>query len=253
MKPTVSVIIPVRNQLAFTRQCLAAIRTYTPLPHEVIFVDNDSTDGTTSFLRKRVKQEVGSTWIRNPVNRGFAAAVNQGMKKAQGEYFLLLNNDTLVSSRWMELLLAVLRSDVSIGMTGPVSNKAIPEQKVSVRLSRIPSIHRYSQFHNRHNPGLWRETRRLSGFCLAIPRRIWEEVGEWDERFGLGTYEDDDYSYRVRKAGYRLIVAGDTYVHHFGSRSFRRRGRAEFLKILAQNRHYFLRKWDLPEPPGGLL
>ncbi|MDR6224304.1 glycosyltransferase family 2 protein [Desmospora profundinema] len=233
-----SIIIPVRNQWTYTRQCLAAIRRFTPTPHEVIVIDNRSTDDTVWALGK----QPGIRRIRNEVNRGFAAAVNQGLKAARGTVTVLLNNDTLVSHRWLSQLLTVLKAHPRNGMVGPVSNRVIPEQKVAVSLTTPQEVHRYCARHNRSDPRQWRQADRLSGFCLMFPTRLIQEVGDWDERFGVGTFEDDDYSWRVKRAGYRLIVAGDTYVHHYGSRSFRKRSYREFRKILEQNRRYFEQK-----------
>ncbi|SFS60811.1 glycosyltransferase family 2 protein [Marininema halotolerans] len=254
MDPTISIVIPIHGQLHYTKQCLAAIHRFTKLPYEVILVDNGSAKKTAQFVTiqdHRMGERVRG--LRNDVNRGFAASMNQGMRQAKGDYLVLLNNDTLPSYRWAEQLLAPFRQDPSVGMTGPVSNRVIPEQKIKVSITRRKAIHRFCRRFNQANPARWRESKRLSGFCLALPRRVWQRVGEWDECFGLGTYEDDDYSYRIRKEGLRLIVAGDTYVHHFGSRSFRKRGSKEFYKILGQNRRYFLRKWNLSTPPGGLI
>ncbi|HMO35364.1 MAG TPA: hypothetical protein PKA06_04920, partial [Gemmatales bacterium] len=65
------------------------------------------------------------------------------------------------------------------------------------------------------------EVERLSGFCLLIPKPVLQSVGLLDERFGLGFFEDDDWGIRVRQAGYRLLIALDTYIHHWGSQTFR--------------------------------
>ncbi|WP_240511831.1 glycosyltransferase family 2 protein [Paludifilum halophilum] len=240
-----SIIIPVRNQRAYTRLCLRSIRTYTRPPYEVIAVDNRSSDGTAAYLEKLS----GVRLLRNPVNRGFAGAVNQGLEAARGEYIVLLNNDTLVSHRWLDQLLAVLHDERN-GLTGPLSNRVIPEQKIKVTLTKPEEIHSFCRRFNRTDPSKWRAVPRLSGFCLAFRARLIREIGRLDERFGLGTYEDDDFSHRARLAGYRCIVAGDTYVHHFGSRSFRRKGQKEFYKILRQNRRYFVLKWDRPPVDG---
>jgi GT2 family glycosyltransferase len=238
--PEASIIIPVRDEWMFTRQCLAAIQRYTVVSHEVIVVDN----GSELPPADRPESE-GVRWIRNRWNKGFASAVNQGLEAARGEFLVWLNNDTLPSHRWLKQLLHVLKTDERVGMVGPVSNRVIPEQKIEVSLSSPAVIHRFSDRFNRTDPNKWRETKRLSGFCVAYPRRVLEKVGLLDERFGLGTYEDDDYSLRARRAGFRLIVAGDTYVHHFGNRSFKRNGYREFKKILRQNRRYYMLKWNI--------
>ncbi|MBA4543770.1 MULTISPECIES: glycosyltransferase family 2 protein [Thermoactinomyces] len=245
-KPTASIIIPNKDEWKMTCRCLEAIRKFTRESCEVILVDNGS-----SKVPEVIRQYPFLRLIRNNWNRGFAAAINQGLERAKGEYLVWLNNDTLPSYRWLTQLLHVLRSDSSIGLVGPVSNRVIPEQKIAVSLRSVDKILRFSRQFNRTDPDRWRDTLRLSGFCLVYPREVLQKVGLLDERFGLGTYEDDDYCYRVRQAGYRLVVAGDTYVHHFGSTSFRKNGYDEFRKILAQNRRYYIDKWQrIPEGEG---
>jgi GT2 family glycosyltransferase len=239
MSPTASIIIPTRNEWETVWQCIHAIKEHTPESHEIILVDNGS-----SQVPESIESVTGLRLIRNEFNRGFVAAINQGLKVSKGEYLVWLNPDTLPSYRWLTQLLHVLETDPSAGMVGPVSCRAIPEQKLSVPFKTADKAHRFSNQFNRTNPKQWREVGRLSGFCLVKRRKVFEQVGFLDERFGLGTYEDDDYSLRVRLAGYRLVVAGDTYVHQFGSKSFRKNGYNEFRKILRQNRRYYFHKWD---------
>lgn len=240
--PTATIIIPSRNQRHTTLQCLQCIRQYTTPPLEIIVVDNGSTDGTAEALARMPEVRL----IRNDHNRGFAAASNQGIRAANGTSIVLLNNDTLPSYRWLANLLTVLRSDARIGLVGPLSNRVIPEQKVRIRFPTTQAMHAFCRkFHHRSNPAKWRTSPRLSGFCMAFPAGLVERIGLLDERFGMGTYEDDDYCYRARLAGYRCVIAGDTYVHHLGNRTFRKRGREEFKKILAQNRRYFIDKWGI--------
>jgi len=240
--PTTTIIIPSRNQRHTTLQCLQCIRQYTTSPLEIIVVDNGSTDGTAEALASLPEVRL----IRNDHNRGFAAAVNQGIRSANGTHIVLLNNDTLPSHRWLANLLTVLRSDARIGLVGPLSNRVIPEQKVRIRFPTAEAMHAFCRkFHRRSDPTKWRNSPRLSGFCLAFQAGLVERIGLLDERFGVGTYEDDDYCYRARLSGYRCVIAGDTYVHHLGNRTFRKRGREEFKKILAQNRRYFTAKWGI--------
>ncbi|QKG84448.1 glycosyltransferase family 2 protein [Kroppenstedtia pulmonis] len=240
MADLTSIIIPTRNQWFYTRQCLESIRRFTLLPHEVIVIDNHSTDETSRLL-KHIKE---IRMVSNSVNRGFAASVNQGLRIAQGKNIVLLNNDTLVSHRWLDQLIAVLSDDKRNGVVGPLSNRVIPEQKLDIFLTTPKEIHSFcQQFHRGSNPSKWRYSKRLSGFCMAFRASLVKAIGIFDERFGLGTYEDDDFCHRARMAGFRCVVAGDTYVHHFGSRSFRQQGKKEYHKILNQNRQYYIYKW----------
>lgn len=240
MRPHVSIITLTHNEWKYTKLCLTNIQRHTTHPFEVIVVDNGSTDGTLDQVQKR-----GHPFrlIKNGVNRGFAAGMNRGLEEAKGDYFVLLNNDTLPSYRWLDNPLQLLKHCTKAGIVGPVSNRVIRQQKVHTRFRSVTEVHRFCQRYNRFDPAKWRLTKLLSGFCMVFPRQLVDDIGLLDERFGAGTYEDDDFCIRAQKAGYTCWVAGDTYVHHFGNRSFKRRGREEFRKILRQNRQYYIYKW----------
>ena len=103
-----SVVIPCWNQLEFTRKCLAALFRRTAPEWELIVVNNGSTDGTTEYLAGvQDASPVPVTIIANGTNRGFPAAINQGLQYARGEYLVLLNNDVVVTDGWLEQLVAL--------------------------------------------------------------------------------------------------------------------------------------------------
>jgi O-antigen biosynthesis protein len=93
-----SIIVPCWNQLEFTQQCLAALKTHTSPSWELIVIDNGSTDGTDLYLASaRDLAAVPVTVVSNTTNLGFPAAINQGLQLARGEYLVLLNNDVIVT------------------------------------------------------------------------------------------------------------------------------------------------------------
>ena len=103
-----SIIIPCWNQLELTRQCIAALKAHTRRPWELIVIDNGSTDGTDIYLAGvRDSSPVPVTVISNATNRGFPAAINQGLEAARGEYLVLLNNDVVVTDGWLDQLIAL--------------------------------------------------------------------------------------------------------------------------------------------------
>ncbi|MBI3862380.1 MAG: glycosyltransferase [Planctomycetia bacterium] len=233
-----SIILATCGQLEYTRLCLDSIRSRTPEDFELIVVDNGSTDGTVEFLRSCADV----TLILNFENRGFPAAANQGMLAATGRNILLLNNDTVVTTKWLERLLAALHSDPSVGLVGPCSNNISGEQQVSFSYDRLEGIDPFAQQwavdHHRQTI----ETDRLVGFCLLIRREVIDKISLLDERFGIGNFEDDDLCRRARQAGYRACIACDAFVHHFGSRTFLASG-IDFGKLLDENRRKFEEKW----------
>lgn len=80
------------------------------------------------------------------------------------------------------------------------------------------------------------------GFCLLISREAIDRVGLLDERFGLGNFEDDDYCRRAEAAGFRLVIARDAFVHHFGHRSFAA-ARVDLAALLERNKRLYDEKW----------
>ena len=87
-------------------------------------------------------------------------------------------------------------------------------------------------------------------FCIAMRRSLYEQIGPLDERFETGLLEDDDYSRRVRDAGYHLLCADDTFVHHFGETSFGKLAASgEYARVLEANRARFEEKWQEPWRP----
>ena len=103
-----SIIVPCFNQLEFTRHCLRALFRHTRPAFELIVIDNGSTDGTGMYLAGvQDASPAPVTVVANASNRGFPAAVNQGLHVARGEYLVLLNNDAVVTDGWLDQLIAL--------------------------------------------------------------------------------------------------------------------------------------------------
>ncbi len=237
-----SIVIPNFNQLNMLKQCIDSIMENTDLPYEIIVVDNASTDGTAAYL-----QELGGQvrYRLLDINRGFAGAINVGMMMAKGRTILLLNNDTLVTENWLDNLLICLNSDEGIGMVGPVTNSISGDQKINVPYVNIADMPKFARENNRSTPSRWRRTDRLTGFCLLFRRELFEGIGYFDEGFEIGNFEDDDYNIRVRLLGKSLVIAQDSFIHHFGSVSMKALG-DQFKQVNDRNQCYFSDKWQNP-------
>ncbi|QGG55542.1 glycosyltransferase family 2 protein [Paenibacillus sp. B01] len=243
--PGTSIIIPTFDKRGYLEQCLDSILAHTPEPYEIIVVDNGSSDGTAEMLASRgAALGFGRLrWRLMGRNAGFAAAVNRGLMMARGEKLLLLNNDTLVTPRWLDNLTACLDGIPNAGIVGPVTNFISGEQRIDAPYRTIPAMRAWAASFNEPDPGRWRETERLTGFCMLMRRGLLEEIGYFDEGYEVGNYEDDDFSLRARLAGYRLAIAGDAFIHHYGNVSIRSIGR-RMEAITLSNRRYFLAKWE---------
>jgi GT2 family glycosyltransferase/Flp pilus assembly protein TadD len=243
-KGMVSIVILTFNQLEYTRECLESIKQYTPEPHEIIFVDNGSTDGTVEWLREIISKHSNCRLIENGSNFGFARGCNQGIEAATGDYILLLNNDVVVTENWLSGLLDCLQSEPNIGIVGPVTNNLSGiQQDPEAVYKTMGDMHAYARtfwMKNRHRRI---PLRRIVGFCMLFRRSLVESIGLLDENFGTGNFEDDDYCLRAALEGYRNFVAGDVFIHHYGSRSFIG-NKIDYAATLGGHRKIFSEKWS---------
>ncbi len=248
--PKVSIIVVTYDNLEMTRQCLESIYARTAWPNfEVIVVDNASTDGTPEFLRSSEKTYPRLSVLLNDSNMGFAAANNRALRQASGEFLALLNNDTIVSCGWLEALLRHLKTSPEIGLVGPVTNAIGNEAMVPVGYSRVEQMPEWSREYVRRHAGEVFEIPMLAMFCVAMRREVFEKVGPLDERFGIGLFEDDDYTLRVKKAGHRVVCARDSFVHHWMKAAFGKIPPAEYRALFERNRRLFEEKWALAWVP----
>lgn len=237
----VSIIIPAFNQLEFCRQCVEMLlRTTTP-PYKLILVDNGSTDGVGEYF----DSVAGATVIHAGENRGFAGGVNLGFEHAEG-HAVLLNSDTLTPTGWLDRLTAGLESGSDIGLIGPMTNYAASAQCIpNLTFDSMEGIEAYSSELSETERGHVRDVPKLVGFCMMIRKEAREKIGLFDESFGIGNYEDDDYCMRAICAGYRVCMALDTFVFHYGSRTFAGMGVTDekWRDLLDSNERRFLDKW----------
>ena len=251
--PRASVVIVTYGNLSLNRQCIESVYGRTEWPNlEVIVVDNGSTDGTPDYLRHAEREYPGLKVILNERNLGFAAANNQGLAAATGEYLVLLNNDTIVARGWLSALIRHLHRSPSIGLVGPVTNAIGNEAMIPVGYERPEAMPAWVSRYAREHDGEIFDIPMLAMFCVAMRRSVWERVGPLDERFGVGMFEDDDYSRRVRDAGLRIVCARDAFVHHWMKASFKSMPSEEYERLFAANRRLFEEKWGAAwEPHRG--
>jgi GT2 family glycosyltransferase len=242
---TASVIVLCCNELEYTKRCLDSVLRHTRRPYELVLVDNGSTDGTSAYLEE-VRARPGPERVavlRNEENVGFPAGCNQALAVARGRYLVFLNNDAVVTAGWLEGLTTWAEHDrPHVGLVGPVTNRASPPQQVEAAYATGDDLDAFAARRRREFAGRALEFPRLSGFCLLARREVLAQVGGFDERFGKGFFDDDDLSLRVRRAGYKLLIAQDVFVHHFGSRTFAGLG-IDCQKQLRENLEHFREKW----------
>jgi GT2 family glycosyltransferase len=220
---TVAIIILSYNNLdTTTKPCIESIYSHnTDIACELVVVDNLSTDGTRQYLTEIKNSHANLHIILNDANYGYAKGNNIGIRSIDADYYVLLNSDTIVTDRWLDKLVSFLQTHANVGLVGPVSNNVGCEQKIhslhDAEAEIIADGLRWAELCK----GDYFYPDTLGFFCVAIPRRTIDEVGLLDESYGLGTFEDYDYCYRVETAGYEIACMEDVFVYHKGSISFK--------------------------------
>lgn len=229
-RPRLSIVIVSWNVSRDLAVCLDSLRANAEAGFEVTVVDNASHDDTLSMLQRYPEVRV----IANAVNRGFAAANNQGLAVGKGEYLLMLNPDTVVPAGALSQLLAFADAHPEAGIVGP--RLLNPDGTLQASCRRFPTVqaaiirHTFLERLLPHAASTreylmseWdhqspREVDWVSGACMLIRRSAWEQVGALDEGFYWGS-EDVDYCFRMHQAGWTVLYAPQPVITHAIGRS----------------------------------
>jgi GT2 family glycosyltransferase len=214
-----TVVIPNWNGERLLDLCLRSLRNQSFQDFETIVVDNDSTDDSLGFLRREFPDV---NVISLEENKGFAAAVNSGIKASDTEFVVLLNNDTEQDERWLGELIgaADAHADASLFASKLVDfhdRRILDGAGDAMRLSGLP----YRLGHGERDRGQFDEPGYVFAACAAAAlyrRALFGEVGHFDEDF-VSYCEDGDLSFRAQLAGHRCFYVPGAVVYHMGSAS----------------------------------
>jgi GT2 family glycosyltransferase len=181
--------------------------------------------------------------IHNAENLGFSGGNNIGISAANGDFIVLLNNDTYVTSGWLRDLIRPMLRDSSIGMTGPLTNNIGNEQKIKIGYKNMEEMSLVASNFLRQRKRKIFYTYNLAFFCVAMRREVIDQVGLLDDQFERGFFEDDDYCRRVVSAGFKLAIADDVFIHHHLSASFDQLGSEEKQRLMKINMERYEAKW----------
>lgn len=248
--PKVSAIVVTFGGLPLTRRCLDSLLKAETWPNlEVLVVDNASPDGTPEYLRALSDPRV--RLFLQDRNLGFPAANNVALTEATGDVILFLNNDTIVPPGMIGRLVHALR-DREVGLVCATTNFCGNEARVEPAYEDLSGMPRFAAARARQHAGKLLDLTVAALYCAAARREVVAEVGPLDEEFGIGMFEDDDFSLRMRQAGYRVVCAEDAYVHHVGQGSFQTLSRQEYDALWQRNQTYYERKWGKKWKPHAL-
>lgn len=225
-RPLVSIVIPNKDQVPVLDRCLASIRERSTYGnYEVVVVENNSTDSETFAYYEQIQQRYDNVRVVRFESDGtfnYSKLNNFGAAHAQGDYLLLLNNDTeVISPDWLEQLLGpcttpgvgvvggkLLFPDGTIQHGGVAFHRAGP---VHLGFHLPGGNHDYYQYYL-----VMRDASAVTGACLLTSRSVWDEVGGMDEDFAVN-YNDVDYCLRVWEAGQRVVFQPAAELYHYES------------------------------------
>lgn len=233
-----SIIIVNFNVKEFLEQALFSIQKAThDIETEIFVVDNASQDGSVALVREKFPKV---NLIVNTKNVGFAAANNQALKLARGEFIALLNNDTIIQEDTFKHLFRFFECHPEAGMVGCkilnpdgslqlACRRSDPSPWVAfTKVIGLSKLFPKSRLFGRYNltyldPDQTYEVQAISGSFMLIRRETFEEVGYLDVTFFMYG-EDLDWCHRIRQAGWKIYYVHDTAIIHFKGESSKSSG-----------------------------
>jgi hypothetical protein len=221
----VAVIIPVFNQWKLTADCLRSLREHTPDEDvQVIVVDNGSTDETAGACGVLGQELFGKRFehVRLDENINFGPGCNLGASRADADFLLFLNNDTLLTPGWLPPLLRAFEKRPKLGAVGPLLLYPDQDRVQHLGVTFTPSnhvTHLYHYFPSTH-PVVARERdlQAITGAALMIRAEVFRQAGKFWEEYRNG-YEDLDLCWNVRSLGLTLRCEPESRVYHLTSQT----------------------------------
>ncbi len=245
-KVDVSIIVPVHNKLIHTLACLRSIfNAGSRYSFEVLVADDASTDATQTTLAKLSSPHLKT--FRSESAQGFLGNCNGVAVHAKGDWLVLLNNDTIVLPGWLDELIGTLDGNAGIGLVGAKllypdgslqeSGGVVWRDANAWNIGRglDPRMPQFSYL---------REVDYCSGAVIALSRSLWERFEGFDQRYSPAYYEDTDLAFRIKEAGYQVVVQPLACVVHFEGVSHGKEGSSGVKKHQEINRQTFLKRWN---------
>jgi len=218
MMPKVAIIVLNWNNRVDTLECLQSLQSIDYIDHEVIVVDNGSTDDSVSEIKR---QYPGLTLLETKKNLGFAGGNNEGIRLALQkavDYVLLLNNDTVVDPKFLDRLVEAMESSPEIGIAGPkIYYFKEPNRiwfaggKINYRSGNTSHVGELELDKGQYDE--IRDTDFMTGCAMLIKRKVLDDIGLLDDRMFL-YYEDSDFCARAHRRGYRIQVVPSSFIWH---------------------------------------
>jgi len=250
--PKVFIVILNYNGGNFIKKCLASVFKNDYPNFEMVVVDNHSTDGSLEMAKSNFSK---ADFIRNEENLGFATGSNIGIRfslERMADYVCLLNNDAEIEKDFIGKLVEVMEKptgkEKKIGIASPIifngENKQVWFSKGKINWLTMKATHS-----TKIETKDFYESEFITGCAMMVKADVFNEIGLLDEDFFL-YWEDVDFSYRAKKAGFRTVVVTASWAYHFEKSESNRENKIYWLVVsglifFKKNTPLFLRPWLL--------
>ncbi len=254
MNAPASIIIVSYNKRDYTALCVRSLLQADPRPLQIVVIDNGSQDGSVEFLSEEfpaIAEQAGTQFqlIRNEGNVGACTARNQGLEVVTGDYIAFMDNDVAVRSRqWLGRMIDVLEESPTHGIVGPKLLYPFEPwniQHAGAAISRTGRVKYLGRGAPRDAP---EHSRRQSLQCLIsacwlMRAEIPAEIGGLDEVFNPAQFEDFDFCYRAREAGWQVLYDPSAEMYHYESVTTDASPDVNYKYITIRNGMEFKKRW----------
>jgi len=253
MAGLVSILLLAHNKAAHTERCLESLLASSYRPVEILAVDNGSVDRTgevlAAFVERARTADLAFETVRLPENVGAVRGRNASLERLRGEWIVFLDNDVAVRTRsWLERFTRYFEGNARSGAVGPKLVYPNPPHAIQCAGCDVTKGGRVI-FRGRGEPretpvyGEPREVQALISACWMMPAARVRELGPLDERFSPAQFEDIDYCYRLRAAGYACVVLPKVEMYHFENVTTDGTPALNYRYVTVKNGLKFKEKW----------
>ncbi|MFO7947993.1 MAG: glycosyltransferase family 2 protein [Armatimonadota bacterium] len=254
MTREIAVVVVSYNKKQYTELCLKGLLASDPQPEQLVVVDNGSEDGSVQMLdgpvrRRCAEEEVDFAFIANDENLGACTARNQALEVTEGRYVAFIDNDAAVRSRdWLAVLASVLDESDEVGIVGP--KLLFPFEPYNIECAGVGiSSEGRVKYLGRGSPKDAPEfcsrtpVQCLTSACWLMRRKLYKTLGGLDEAFNPAQFEDFDFCYRAREAGWTVLYEPDAEMYHYENTTTAGSNDLNFKYVTIKNWQVFKERW----------
>ena len=220
---TVTVIMPTCAAAEYTKRCLDTLKRHTRHKYTLVAIGSGLDDDARARMNGWLREHRGCKTMYFEDNVGYSIACNAAIKKYPADYYVYLNDDVALTKGWLTKMVAIMEANPKLGVLVPAMNAHGTLQNIQkvanfVTMPELPEAFdpdEYNAIMEKEFPGKYLKARDMVAFSLSLtPHWALEAIGTQDERFPTGFGGDNDWCYKLDRAGYDFGVAIDTVVEH---------------------------------------